>query len=133
MARYHGKNMKFYLAADGSAAAAPVARVADATLNFASETDDVTVPGDANKQYVAGIPDGTGEISGVWDDTDDALYDAGHSTDTGKRFYFYPSSLVPTKYLYGLCGLSFNDMSAGVGGGIRFSAAIHARGDWTWM
>ena len=94
MAKYHGKNGVVYM---GVATAIPVLMQTEWTFNTAAATDDVTAFEDSNMHYVQGIPDGVVSLSGIWDDTDDALWDL--SVGTGAAFvYLYPSSLVTTKH-----------------------------------
>jgi len=129
MARYHGKGGVLYMSASAAGDAVPVLYQTEYTMNTPAATDDVTSFGDLNMRYVQGIPDMQIELSGIWDDTYDALWDNSRSTD-GVRAYLYPSSLVPTKYWYGPAWFSFNDLAIPVGGAVRVTGHLAANGDW---
>ena len=112
----------------GTGVATALTAAAAWSIDFSTDMVDVTAFNDANKQYVQGLEDVSGTLSGIWDDTVDTLYDAMNSTD-GVKMYLYPSTLVPTKYFY---GDAFVDMSvdAGVGDAVKFSGKFKAAGDW---
>lgn len=129
MAKYHGKGGVVYMSASAAGAAISVARLTEWSLSTAAETDDVTAFADENKWYVQGIADCVAQISGIWDDTDDALWDNSEST-TGVNVYLYPSNLVLTKYWYGPAWFSVNDITVPVGGGVRATGTISANGPW---
>lgn len=128
MARYNGRKGLVYMSASSSGDATSVARLSQWTLDMGRNFSDATAFGDANQQYTAGIPNCQGTLSGIWDDTDDAMYNAGRVDDYVKM-YLYPSSLVLTKYWYGPANV---DMSMDVSANetIRFTANFAAAGDW---
>ena len=127
---YHGKNGVVYMAASGTAPS-PLMCTTEFTINAAADTDDVTCMGSTNKRYVMGIPDFTVELSGIWDDTNDNLWDLAHGACANVAFYLYPSSCVTTKYWYGYGWVSFNDISVPVDGAIRVTGSLSAAGDIT--
>lgn len=127
MAHYHGRRGLVYMAAVGGAAAS-VSHLDSWTLDMPVDFAEITAFGDANKQYVGGIPDLKGSFSGSWDDTDDALFDLMVSPD-GAVIYLYPSSLVLTKYWYGNAWTDFSiDVSAA--DAVKVSANFAAKDDW---
>jgi len=129
MARYNGRHGLVYLAGTGAAAAVAVARLNAWTLDMSRNFSDATAFNDLNQQFTGGIPNLQGTLSGVWDDTDDALYDSMMNVSGGKAMYLYPSSLVLTKYWYGRAEVDFSP-SVGVADTITFSANFAATNDW---
>jgi hypothetical protein len=129
MAKYHGKNAIVYMSATAAAMAVKVLRQTEWSLNTAAATDDVTTFEDSNMHYVQGIHDTVVTLSGVWDDTIDALWDNAGSTG-GVRAYLYPSALVMAKYWYGPAWMSFDDISVPVAGAVRTSGTLSALGTW---
>ena len=130
MAKYHGKNGVVYMAASGTAPS-PLMCLTEFTINASGDPAEVTCMGNGNKQYVMGVPDFTVDLSGVWDDTNDNLWDLAHSSCTNVAAYIYPSSCVPTKYWYGYGWASFNDISVSVDGPVTVTGSLVAAGDWT--
>jgi hypothetical protein len=126
MAKYHGKNGVVYM---GAATAVPVLMQTEWSLNSAAATDDVTTFENANMQYVQGIPDGVVTLSGVWDDTDDAIWDLS-LLDDPSFVYLYPSALVTTTYWDGMFWVSFDDISVPVAGAVRVSCTLSASEDY---
>ena len=100
MARYHGRQGRVYISTTGAGAAVMVGALTEWSLDGTQDRVDVTAFGDGNKQYVLGLRDVSGTISGWWDDTIDTVFDAAASAD-GCRIYLYPSNDAPTKYWYG--------------------------------
>jgi len=98
------------------------------SLDKATDKIDVTSFQDTNKVYVQGLPDIKGALSGFFDDTNDALFDAAESTD-GVKMYLYPSTLVPTNYHAGLAWLDAS-ISVDVKGACTVSASFVAAGAW---
>ena len=98
------------------------------SLDKATDKIDVTAFGDLNKQYVQGLPDIKGSLSGFFDSADDALFDGSESTD-GIKMYLYPSSLATTIYHYGPAWLDAS-ISVDVKGAATVSAIFVAAGAW---
>jgi hypothetical protein len=128
VAQYHGKSGVVYISTSGSSAAVAAVKLAAWSLNSATDRVEVTAFGDANKTYVQGLPDLTGEISGFWDDASDQLYDASRSAD-GVKLYLYPSSNAVTKYWYGPAWVDFN-IDVPVDGAVTISGSFAANGSW---
>ena len=92
MARVHGRKGRLYVGiASDTASAEPVAYLSK--WSFASATDnvEVTANGDANKVYVAGLPDASGSFSGFYDDASTQTYTAS-ADGLPRRFYLYPTT-----------------------------------------
>ncbi len=131
MARYHGKKGVIYMSTSGSGAATTTVAMNKWSLNMPTDKVDVTAFGDTNKVYVQGLPDTTGQVSGWWDDTSDALYDGSRSSD-GVKLYLYPSSDAPTKYFYGPAWVDFS-IDVANDQGVPISGSFVANGAWGQM
>lgn len=131
MSAYAGRKGVVYMSTTGSGTAVSVVNLKTWSLNMPTDKIEVTAFGDANKKYVQGLPDATGDISGWWDDTSDALYDASRSTD-GVKLYLYPSSDAATKYWYGPAWVDFS-ITVDVTGAIETTASFVANGSWGQM
>lgn len=129
MARYHGRNGVVYAATSGTGTAVNIIALSQWTIDFKRDTVDVTAFGDTNKNYVVGLKDVTGKISGFWDDQgSDTLFDASDSAD-GTVMYLYPSADAPSKYFGGPAWL---DMSIDTSNkdAVKVSGNISANGNW---
>ena len=131
MAAYAGRKGVIYISTTGSGAATSIVNMKTWSLNMPTDKIEVTAFGDANKKYVQGLPDATGDLSGWWDDTSDQLYDASRSND-GVKLYLYPSSDAVSKYWYGPAWVDFS-ITVDVTGAIECSAAFVANGSWGQM
>ena len=128
MPPYHGKKGVIYMSTTGGGVAVATVKMKSWSLNMPTDKVEVTAFGDVNKAYVQGLPDITGDLSGWWDDTSDALYDASRSTD-GVKMYLYPSSDAPSKYWYGPAWVDFS-ISDPVDGAVEVTASFAANGAW---
>lgn len=128
MSRYHGKTGMAYISITGTGNAVAVVGLSEWSLNMGADREEVTAFGDGNKQYVQGYPDISGDLSGFWDDTSDALYDGMQSSD-GVKMYLYPSTLTPAKYWYGSAWVDF-EINTAVGGGVTIGGSFQAAGVW---
>lgn len=128
MARYHGKGGIVYMSASGSAAATATVSLNHWSLDKKTDKAEVTAFTDANKVFVQGLPDVSGQLSGFFDDTNDALFDAAESAD-GVKLYLYPSSLAPTIYHYGPAWVDAS-IDVAVGGAVAINGSFVAAGSW---
>ena len=128
MARYHGKKGRVMMSTSGSGNAVTVIGLNTWSLNMATDRVEVTAFGDANKTYVQGLPDITGDIAGFFDDLSDALYDGSRSAD-GVKLYLYPSEDCLTKYFYGPAFVDFS-INTGVSEAVAISGSFAAAGSW---
>lgn len=126
-ARYHGKQGAVYLGTT-SAAVPTVITMATWSLSMTRDKVDVTSFQDTNKQYVFGLPDISGDISGFWDDANDTLYDASASVGAVKM-YLYPSTAAATKYWYGTAFVDFK-INTAVSGPVEISGTFAGASDW---
>jgi hypothetical protein len=125
MARVHGRRGRLYVGiASDSAAAEPVAFLSKFSINFATDNVDVTANGDANKVYVAGLPDSSGSFSGFYDDASAQTYTA--ATDgLARRFYLYPTTPSAGVYWFGT-GLFDFSVEGDVGSAVTVSGDFQA-------
>jgi hypothetical protein len=101
MARIHGRNGRVYIGiASDTAVAEPVPFLSSWSISFESEKAEVTAFGDANKVYVAGLPDASGEFSGFYDDATGQTYAAAQD-GLARRFYLYPTINSAGTYWFG--------------------------------
>ena len=128
MARYHGGKGVVYLSTTGTGAATTAVSLSQWSLDRATDKVDVTAFGDTNKQYVQGLPDIKGSLSGWFDNADDALFDGADSSD-GVKLYLYPSSLAPTIYHYGPAWLDAS-IEVDVKGAVSVKGSFVAAGSW---
>lgn len=128
MARYAGRKGVVYAASSGAGTAIPVASLNSWNIDSSTDKIEVTAFGDANKTYVIGLKDLTGEFSGFWDHADTTIFAAADSAD-GTKLYLYPSSDAPTAYFYGPAWIDAS-MEVGVNDAITVSASFAANGSW---
>jgi hypothetical protein len=123
--RYHGRNGRVYLGvASDTATAEPVPYLATWSINFATDKVEVTAMGDANKVYVAGLPDASGQFAGFHDDATAQTYTA--ATDgLARKFYLYPNTLNTAKYFFGTILPDFN-VEGGVQGAVGITSSWNA-------
>ena len=99
------------------------------TLNAATDKADVTAFGDANKQYVVGLKDLKGSLSGWFDDAEDALF-AAADLDTPVELELAPVDTLSATLNWK--GLAYVDASIDVpaNGAISISGDFVAAGPW---
>jgi hypothetical protein len=125
MARIHGKGGMIYVGIASGATASPIAYMTDWTLNFTVDQPEVTAFGDANKIYVSGLPDASGEFSGFYDDASRQLYTAARD-GVARNFYLYPNTMTdPSMYWFGSILPDFA-VSGGIGAAISVKANFKA-------
>jgi hypothetical protein len=127
MAAIHGRNGRVYLGvASSTAVAAPLPFIASWSIKFETDKEEITSLGDANKSYVAGLPDASGEFSGFWDDATQQTYTAA-SDGKARNFYLYPDTGSTGKYFYGTIFPDFS-INGAVGGAVELSSSWSAAG-----
>lgn len=123
MARIHGKGGMLYAALASGGTASPIAFLTDWNINFTVDQPEVTAFGDANKIYVSGLPDASGDFSGFYDDASQQLYLAARD-GVARAMYLYPNLQTdPSMYWFGNILPDF-----AVSGGI--AAAISIKANW---
>jgi hypothetical protein len=126
MSRVHGRRGRVYIdtSVGGSGQAIPLPFAAAWSITFATDKQEVTALEDNNKIYVAGLPDASGDWSGFYDDQSVQSYNMAVD-GIARRFYLYPSLLVPTTYFWGTILGDFKTQAA-VGGATEMSASWNA-------
>jgi len=122
--RKSGRNAVIYMDPTGAAAASRLSYQATWSMNFTVDKLDVTSIDDANKVYVAGLPDASGQFSGFYDDTSAQTYTA--ATDgLARKLYLYPDKNLATQYWFGTVLPDFS-IDGGVGDPIKVSCSWSA-------
>jgi hypothetical protein len=124
MARNHGRRGRLYVGITSAGVAEPIAFLRDWSINFSVDNVEVTAFGDANKVYVAGLPDSSGSFSGFLDDATAQLYTA--ATDgVARKFYLYPDTNSTGIYWFGTALFDFN-VAGAVDGAVTVSGDFQA-------
>lgn len=113
----------------GGAIAATLASISGFTLDMARDKADVTAFGDVNKQYVQGLPDVKGSLSGWYDSAALDIFDVA-AGDVAAMLELIPSTLEPT-FLWK--GLAYLDASVEVpaSGAASIKSNFVGAGPWT--
>jgi hypothetical protein len=124
MARIHGQRGRLYMNITSGGTAEPIAFLNSWSLNFATDTVEVTAFEDATKVYVAGKPDASGTFAGWYDDATAQTYTA--ATDgVARRFYLYPDNSSTGKYWFGTGIFDFN-VKGGTGEAVSITGNFRA-------
>jgi hypothetical protein len=123
VARSHGRFGRVYLSLTSGGTAEPIAFVRTWAFNAASDKVDVTALTDPAKIYVAGLPDGSGELSFWYDDATVQTYTAA-ADGIARKFYLYPTAST-AQYFWGTVFPDFN-VSAAVDGAVEGTASWSA-------
>lgn len=124
MGRIAGRNARVYMAIASGGTAEPVPFLASWSLSATTDKFDVTAFGDANKAYVAGLPDASGEFGGFYDDATNQTYTAAQD-GVARKFYLYPDTTNTAKYWFGTIFPDYS-VSAEVGGATELSVSWNA-------
>ena len=128
MSRYHGGKGQVLISTTGTGTAIVAVSLSKWSLDKATDKVEVTAFGDTNKQYVQGLPDVKGTLSGWFDSADDALFDGSESSD-GVKLYLYPSSLSPSIYHAGPAWLDAS-IEVDAKGAVSINGSFVANGTW---
>jgi hypothetical protein len=110
VARISGKDGRIYLEIASGGSASPLPFVTDWSINAATDKLEVTAMGDANKVYVSGLPDASGDLSFEYDDATAQTYTAAVD-GIARKFYLYPKitgSPGQGQYWFGTVLIDFN-------------------------
>lgn len=121
MAKIHGRSGRLYVDLAGGAAASPVTNLTKWTFDAATDKVEGTSMGDANKNYLAGLPDAKGTFNGFYDDASPQTYTAA-SDGLARKFYLYPNTAT-AQYWFGTALFDFSAT-----GGV--SEAVAISGSW---
>lgn len=129
MARYSGKSGVAYIGPTTGGAAIAVLGLSKWTLNQDTDKQECTAFQDTNKQYVQGLPDVKGSVSGFWDDvSSDTLFTA-QAAAGGVYCYLYPSTLNSTKYWYGSAFFD-SQVEVDVGSAVKVTSNFVGSSNW---
>lgn len=130
MAVRHGKAAYILMSPTATGALEVVSDMANWSVDATTDTVDVTAFGADNKQYVQGLPDVRGSLSGFWSDSIDIVQRASESAD-GCKLYIYPAgSSVTGYYRAGPAWISVSEGGATTSA-ITLTANFVANGNWT--
>ena len=131
MSNYHGRKGAILVSSSypGTVPAAPTWKMTKWSISLTQERADSTGMGDANKTSVLGLPDCSGKLSGIWDNSDTVLFAAANST-TGVMLYIYPATTCQGSYHYGPAWLSVDDHSGDLSSAIKLELSFAASGPW---
>lgn len=124
MARISGRNGRLYAGIASSGTAEPIAFLNKWSLKFSVDKMEVTAFGDANKTYLAGLPDAQGDFGGFYDSATAQLYTA--ATDgVARKFYLYPDNTSTGQYWFGTGIFDFS-IDGAVDGPVSVSGSFAA-------
>ncbi len=98
------------------------------SIDLSTDKEETTSFGDANKTYVQGLKDISGDFEGFWDDADSTIFTGADSAD-GVKLYLYPSTDAPSKYWYGPAWTDYT-IDSPVDGAVAMSGSFVANGSW---
>ena len=100
MARIHGSKGSVEMDPAGGALTVAVASLNSWTLEMNRDRVDVTAFGDTFKQWVQGLPNIAGSITGWYENTELDIFDVAQG-DTAVTLKLIPSTLAPTHFWTG--------------------------------
>ena len=129
MARIHGSKGSVEMDPAGGALTVAVASLNSWTLEMNRDRVDVTAFGDTFKQWVQGLPNIAGSITGWYENTELDIFDVAQG-DTAVTLKLIPSTLAPTHFW---TGPAYLDASVNVTatGAVSISSTYVGAGDWT--
>lgn len=124
MARIHGQRGRLYVNIASGGTAEPIAFLNSWSLNFATDTVEVTAFEDTTKVYVAGKPDASGQFGG-WYDTATAQTYTAATDGVARKFYLYPDNNSTSQYWFGTGIFDFN-VKGGTGEAVSITGNFKA-------
>ncbi len=124
MATVHGLNAILYL---GATNAAPVTEIHNISLTTDTDFAEDSSMGDTWKTYLAGLSDFQLDFDKWFDDaTGGGSLLQAVINRTVQKFYFYPSRLTSTIYVYGTAYVGGGGFEAGMDGAIDQSYSLRS-------
>jgi len=123
-----GRDGRLYANIVSGGEAVPIPLVASFDLTAEADQYEVTSYGDTFKQFVAGLPSGSGSFSGYYDDTSAQFYTAALD-GVARKFYFYPKTTGSPgtgQYFWGTANFSMS-LSFPVDGAATIDGSWSAR------
>lgn len=127
MARRHGRKGALYIAPTNGAALVRVASLTSWSVEWSTDKEDVSAMGDTNKQYVAGLPDATGDLEGKWEDAATWSLYAAATDGLARAFILYPTTDVTASKISGDAFFDYT-VEGSVDGAVEFSGEWSAAG-----
>jgi len=131
--KLHGKNGAIYLGGAKGAGGIKVATKSSWTLQRNKDYVDATVFGEANKTYLAGLPNVQGNFAGILDVSGDLLFSA--STSDAQDLYLYADDdpFATASEVLVAHGPAFIDGSVDASNtdAVRITGEFRASGSWT--
>jgi hypothetical protein len=113
----------------GGSTVVTVADVDGFTIDMKKDREDVTAFGDTNKQKVTGLPDYSGNITGLWNSvTSPVMFDAILGS-VAVFLHLIPDTGAPTFLFKGLANLD-GSLTVNAKGAVRYSCTWDAAGNW---
>ncbi len=122
MANYAGKKGRLYLSTTGSGTASPIAGMTSWSIDNSVDLFDTTSFGATNKTAVQGLPNGTVNFEGLFDDSTINTIDTAASSSDGCKAYLYFSTDLAF-YIYMNAWLSYS-INTQVGDAIKISGQL---------
>jgi|SRR5262245_17323363 len=130
--RRHGSKGQVKMDPTGGSTSAVVADINSWTANFNRDTAECTAFQDTTKQYVVGLKDAKGALTGFWNATSSPSFFKVAFGSTAVTLELYPSTLDATNFFH---GLAYLDASINVpsNGAVTISGNWVGAGDWDQM
>ena len=128
MARISGRNGALLVQlVTSSTALTTISYLRDWSINFTKEQIDVTAMEDANKTYVSGLADCTGQASGFLDAASTSTTYQAAVDGESRSFKLLPDKNTTTSFYSGTAIFDFT-LQAAVNGAVEFSTTFSATG-----
>jgi hypothetical protein len=131
--KLHGKNGAIYLGGAKGSGGVKVATKSSWTLQRNRDYVDATVFGEANKTYLAGLPNVQGSFAGILDASGDLLLNAATSETQQMYLYADDNPFTTTSEVLVAHGPALIDASVDASNtdAVRITGEFRAQGSWT--
>lgn len=131
--KLHGKNGAIYLGGAKGSGGVKVATKSSWTLQRNRDYVDATVFGEANKTYLAGLPNVQGSFAGILDVSGDLLLNAATSESQDMYLYADDDPFATTSEILVAHGPALIDASVDASNtdAVRITGEFRAQGSWT--
>jgi len=131
--KLHGKNGAIYLGGAKGSGGVKLATKSAWTLQRNRDYVDATVFGEANKTYLAGLPNVQGTFAGILDVSGDLLLNAATSGDQAVYLYADDNPFSTTSVVLVAHGQAFIDASIDASNtdAVRITGEFRAAASWT--
>lgn len=131
--KLHGKNGAIYLGGPKGSGGVKVATKSSWTLQRNRDYVDATVFGEANKTYLAGLPNVQGSFAGILDVSGDLMLSAATSDSQTMYLYADDNPFATTSLVLVAHGPALIDanIDASNTDAVRITGEFRAQGSWT--